>query len=79
MSTQGRVENIGSDAIDDEKLGLFYPARILLISEQGGRRGEIKAGVGMQVTADIRTGKRSIVSYLLSPIDEASQEAGRER
>jgi len=33
----------------------------------------------MQVTADVRTGRRSILSYLLSPIDEAAQEAGRER
>lgn len=76
---QGRVESIGSDAIEDEKLGLLYPARIILTSRQGWRAGEIKAVVGMQVTADIRTGSRSILSYLLSPIDEASQEAGRER
>jgi len=39
----------------------------------------MRADVGMQVTADIRTGRRSILSYLLSPIDEATQEAGRER
>jgi len=76
---QGQVESVGSDAIEDEKLGLLYPTRIVLISGQGGRVGEIKASVGMQVTADIRTGRRSIMSYLISPIDEASQEAGRER
>lgn len=34
---------------------------------------------GMAVTADIRTGERSIMSCLISPIDEARQEAGRER
>jgi hemolysin D len=34
---------------------------------------------GMAVTADIRTGRRSIMSYLVSPIDETAQEAGRER
>lgn len=39
----------------------------------------IRADVGMQVTADVRAGRRSILSYLISPIDEASQEAGRER
>jgi hemolysin D len=77
---KGRVESIGSDAVEDEKLGLLYPARITIDLVQSGRRsGVTKAAVGMQVTADIRTGRRSILSYLLSPIDEASQEAGRER
>ena len=75
---KGRVENIGSDAVEDEKLGLVYPARLAL--ERGLSRPEkIKVSPGMQVTADIRTGSRSILSYLLSPIDEASREAGRER
>jgi hemolysin D len=77
---RGKVESIGSDAIDDEKLGLVYPARITIdVLQPGLRAGAVKAAVGMQVTADVRTGRRSILSYLLSPIDEASQEAGHER
>lgn len=75
----GSVESIGSDAVEDEKLGLVYPARITLTSAQGLRVGESKAGVGMQVTADIRTGNRRILSYLLSPIEEISQASGKER
>lgn len=77
---KGKVLTVGSDAVQDEKLGLVYPARIALDLSQPGLRGSaMRADVGMQVTADIRTGKRSILSYLLSPIDEATQEAGRER
>jgi len=76
---EGRVESIGSDAIEDEKLGLVYPARIVLTKALGKRAATVRADVGMQVTADIRTGRRSILSYLVSPIDEASREAGRER
>ncbi|MGY4396688.1 hemolysin D [Sphingomonas sp. UYAg733] len=77
---KGRVESIGSDAVEDEKLGLLYPARITIDASQAGlRSGSVKVVVGMQITADIRTGRRSILSYLLSPIDQASQEAGRER
>ena len=34
---------------------------------------------GMAVTADIRTGRRSLASYLLSPIDEIRKTAARER
>lgn len=75
----GRVESIGSDAVEDEKLGLVYPARIVLGKVASKRVNTIRADVGMQVTADIRTGSRSILSYLISPIDKASREAGRER
>jgi len=76
----GRILSLGSDAIEDEKLGLVYPARVVLDRPAASQRGgTIKAAVGMQVTADVRTGRRSILSYLLSPIDEAAQEAGRER
>lgn len=35
--------------------------------------------LGMAATADIMTGRRSILSYLMSPIDAARLEAGRER
>ncbi|MBP2275349.1 MULTISPECIES: HlyD family type I secretion periplasmic adaptor subunit [Sphingomonas] len=75
----GRIESLGSDAIEDEKLGLVYPARVALGRAQMSRSNTLRANVGMQVVADIRTGRRTILSYLLSPIDEAAQEAGRER
>jgi len=73
----GRVEGISTDAVPDEKLGLVYIAWMRL------DRTTIDHGAsltpGMSVTADIRTGRRSIMSYLVSPIDETAQEAGRER
>jgi hemolysin D len=76
----GSIQNVGSDAIDDEKLGLVYPAQIVLERAKRSSNGHLlKGSAGMQVTADIRTDRRSILSYLLSPIDEAAQEAGRER
>ncbi|MGK6317935.1 HlyD family type I secretion periplasmic adaptor subunit [Sphingomonas sp. DT-204] len=76
---RGQVESIGSDAVEDEELGLVYSARIILTHRVSQIRSKISPAVGMQVTADIRTGRRSILSYLLSPIDALSQEAGRER
>lgn len=60
-------------------LDLRYPARVKVIRGDRGRAGAIVAAVGMQVTADVRTGRRTILSYLLSPIDEAVQKAGKER
>ena len=34
---------------------------------------------GMAVTAEIKTGRRRVISFVLSPIAKASEEAGRER
>lgn len=76
----GTIEGISSDAIEDKRLGSVYAARIRLatedISAEGGRKALVS---GMTVTADIRTGRRSILSFLLSPIRQARDEAGRER
>jgi hemolysin D len=76
----GTITSIGSDAVEDEKLGLVYTVRVKLA------RSTIKWGdttvaltPGMAATADIKTGQRSILSYLVSPIDEARLNAGRER
>jgi len=34
---------------------------------------------GMQVSAEINLGSRTVLEYLLSPVQKAVQEAGRER
>lgn len=75
----GYVDSVGSDAVEDEKLGLSYPARIRLNPSRMRSQRGIKLSAGLAATADIRTGRRSILSYLISPIDEATHEAGRER
>jgi hemolysin D len=76
----GRVETISSDAVEDERLGLVYAARIRLdraVIYQGDR--VVSLTPGMAATADIRTGERSIMGYLISPIDQVRRNAGRER
>lgn len=76
----GRLEQISSDAVQDEKQGLVYTARIALDRTTIQRDGtNVPLTPGMAVTADIRTGRRSLASYLLSPIDEIRTTAGRER
>lgn len=76
----GRVVQIGSDAIEDERLGLVYPVRVEL-DRQSLDRGDRRVAVtpGMAVTADIRTGQRSLLELLISPIEEVRASAGRER
>jgi hemolysin D len=76
---QGYVESLGSDSVEDEKIGLVYPARIRLGRLQRLNKDILKVSAGMVTTADIRTGSRSIISYLFSSINEIGLEAGRER
>jgi len=74
----GTVSSLSSDAIEDDKFWLVYPARVKLARAERGRSEAITAAVGMEVTADVRTGQRTILSYLFTPIAEVTQEAGRE-
>lgn len=59
---------------------LVYMARIRLernYLQLGARRQTI--GPGLAVQAEIKTGQRRIIRYLLSPISQTVDEAGRER
>ncbi len=76
----GVVEHIGRDAVQTEKEGLLYPARVRLQHawiEIGGKRTPLAPGLA--ATAEIKTGDRRIIEYLLSPLARRMQEAGRER
>ena len=42
-----------------------------------GQRYELAPG--MQVTAEVKLGERTVLEYLLSPVRKAFHEAGRER
>jgi hemolysin D len=91
----GIVENISRDAIDtpsknsdssatkpSDQGGLVYAARIrLLCGGPDPRRSPLcdRVRPGMAVQAEIRTGSRRIIQYLLSPLSKSLQEAGRER
>jgi HlyD family type I secretion membrane fusion protein len=76
----GKVLSISSDAVVDEKLGPVYVTRIAL-SRSNIDRGDKVVPIlpGMVATADIKTGRRSFMSYLLSPIEQAGLEAAHER
>jgi hemolysin D len=76
----GRIEKISATTVDDEKLGPVYHARVRLLSPTILRDGvRVPITPGLSATADIVTGRRTILSYLVSPIDEAVSEAARER
>ena len=76
----GRIESISPDAVDDRKQGPVYVARIAPLRSVIDRGDAVvPLQPGMSATADIKTGQRSLLSYLISPIEAARAKAGRER
>lgn len=76
----GTVQSISSDAIDDEKLGLVYSTRIQL-RENSIRVGEntIALSPGMAIRAEVKTDKRRVIEYFLSPLQQYASEGLVER
>jgi hemolysin D len=76
----GTLEDVSPDAVQDEKRGLIYPARVKLAAQSigvGGRK--VPLGPGMQVSAEIKTGERRLIEYILSPVVKYREESFRER
>lgn len=91
---EGTVEHVSADAADGNAQGqqngaaekgakvapLTYRALVALNAmqlEQDNERLTLTAG--MQASAEILLGRRSVLEYLLSPVQKAWHEAGRER
>lgn len=74
------VDNVTADAVTDEKKGSYYPATLTLSQRDmliDGKR--VPLSPGMNVTAEIKTGRRRIIEFLLSPVQRAGAESLRER
>ncbi len=75
-----KLERISADTIKDEEGESFY--RVYLRTEENSlhHRGETLPIIpGMTVTAEILTGEKSVLDYLLKPILKAKDSALRER
>jgi hemolysin D len=76
----GQVLIVSDDAASIEKMGLVYPTRVSL--DRGTIRVEGKQMhlmSGMAVTVEIKTGRRRVIEYLLSPLLKSVNESLRER
>jgi hemolysin D len=77
---EGTVVDLSNDAVQDKKLGLAFKVRIRLASNRMKIDNRwITLTPGMAVTAEIKTGKRSVAQYFLGPLVESVQESMRER
>lgn len=88
----GVVEHIGADSVENtganggprEKQGAAagstYKALVVLKAAELQADGEnFPLSAGMQANAEILLGTRTVLEYLLSPVQKAWHEAGRER
>jgi hemolysin D len=75
-----RVQQVSADAVNDEQRGAIFPARLQLGRKTIGVDGrQIRLSPGMNLSAEIKTGHRRVIEYLLSPIQKAGGESLRER
>ncbi|HEY0685289.1 MAG TPA: HlyD family type I secretion periplasmic adaptor subunit [Steroidobacter sp.] len=76
----GTIERISRDSIEHEELGLVFPCLVTLSASQIDVGDKLVAlEPGFAASAEIKTGERRIIEFLLSPLSRRLQEAGRER
>lgn len=74
------LERISADTIKDEEGESFYRVYLRTAESELQRNGEVLPIIpGMTVTAEILTGEKSVLDYLLKPILKAKDSALRER
>lgn len=74
------VSSVSRDAVEDDKKGLVYAVRITLRQPAIVIDGRVvPLSAGMAVRAEIRTGTRRVIEYVLSPLVQHQKEALHER
>ncbi len=71
------LDHIGADTITDEKGNTFYIVRVRTLKPSLGENLPIMPGMVAEV--DIRTGKKTVLSYLMKPVLRAKMHALSER
>lgn len=76
----GKVLSVSDDAAPIEKVGLIYPTRVSMDRSTIQVEGrQVNLSPGMAVTVEVKTGKRRVIEYLLSPLLKSMKESIRER
>lgn len=79
-SIKGRLSHISATTFEDEKGENYYKGKIVLSQNYVGNDPEWNLILpGMAATADVRTGTKTLLSYLLKPIHTTLSNAFRER
>lgn len=76
----GKVSHLSADAIENQERGLVYQARIRMDEDKIFADGrEIPLSPGMSVVVEIKTGKRRLIEFFLSPLLRYGRESLGER
>jgi membrane fusion protein, hemolysin D len=76
----GEVTDISADAIEHEQMGLLFPLKASMKTDEINVNGKwVKLKPGMSVTVEIKTGTRRLMEFLLAPLMRGVNEGARER
>jgi hemolysin D len=75
-----KVTSVSHDAIKDEKKGLIYSTRVKMDRATINVDGtEVNLSPGMAVSVEVKTNKRQVIEYFLTPLLQYQHESLRER
>ncbi len=76
----GEVLHVSGDAVIDEQQGLTFDTRVAMFQDYVFVDGApVKLTPGMAVTAEIKTGSRRVIEFLLAPLLRYKDESLKER
>jgi len=74
------LQRVTSDTVVDEKRGAVFPATLTFARDVIDVDGKaVRLSPGLNVTAEIKTGRRRVIEYLLSPIQRGLTDSMKER
>lgn len=76
----GEITNVSNDAVENEQLGWAFTSRVAM-NAHNIAVGEklVNLTPGMSVTVEVKTGKRRVIEFLISPLLRYKEESARER
>ena len=76
----GTVTRVSADTTTDQRSGQnFYTTRIAMPKSEIAKLGDVKLIPGMPVEAFVQTGERTVMSYLIKPLQDQFTRAFREK
>ena len=76
----GTITRISADTTTDQRTGQnYYTTRIAMTKDEIARLGDVKLIPGMPVEAFVQTGERTVMSYLIKPLQDQFMRTFREK
>jgi len=74
----GVIRKVSADALQDPASGVLYYESVVAIPDVRQNNSEFQLLPGMPVDASVKTGSRTVISYLLKPLGDAMSRTFRE-